>query len=40
MNENERIKQEKHPLEVRADLDRYAETGFDSIDPDDMYRFR
>jgi sulfite reductase beta subunit-like hemoprotein len=40
MNENERIKQEKNPLDVLDDLRRYATTGFDSIDPDDFLRMR
>jgi sulfite reductase beta subunit-like hemoprotein len=40
MNENERIKQEKNPLDVLDDLRRYAKTGFDSIDPDDFLRMR
>lgn len=40
MNDVERIKQEKNPLDVRDDLRRYAKTGFASIDPDDFLRFR
>jgi len=40
MNENERIKQEKSPLDVLDDLRRYAKTGFASIDPDDFLRMR
>ena len=40
MNDNERIKAEKNPLEVRDDFRRYAQTGFSSIDPDDITRFR
>jgi precorrin-3B synthase len=40
MNENERIKQEKNPLEVLEDLRRYAKTGFESIHPDDFLRMR
>jgi sulfite reductase beta subunit-like hemoprotein len=40
MNEVERIKQEKNPLDVMDDLRRYAVTGFDSIDPDDFVRMR
>lgn len=40
MNENERIKQEKNPLDVWGDFARYAETGFDSIHPDDFLRMR
>ncbi len=40
MNENERIKQEKPALEVFPDFERYAQTGFESIHPDDFLRFR
>ena len=40
MNDNERIKQEKNPLDVLDDLRRYAKTGFESIDPDDFTRLR
>jgi sulfite reductase beta subunit-like hemoprotein len=40
MTENERIKQEKNPLDIREDFLRYKETGFASIDPDDFTRFR
>ena len=40
MNENERIKQEKPPLEVLPDFERYAREGFASIHPDDFVRFR
>ncbi|MGV3618826.1 MAG: nitrite/sulfite reductase [Fimbriimonas sp.] len=40
MNENERIKKEKDGLDVWADLVRYAETGFESIHPDDFLRMR
>ena len=40
MNENERIKQEKPPLEVFPEFERYAREGFDSIHPDDFLRFR
>lgn len=39
-NEVERAKSEKDGLDVLADILRYAKTGFDSIDPDDMMRFR
>jgi len=40
MNENERIKKEKDGLDVLPDFARYAETGFESINPDDFTRFR
>lgn len=40
MNENERIKQEKNPLDCYEDLLRYAKTGFDSVHPDDFLRMR
>jgi len=41
LNREERIKLEKHPFEVWKDvLERYAEGGFDSIDEDDMVRFK
>jgi sulfite reductase beta subunit-like hemoprotein len=40
VTDNERIKQEKNPLDVRDDLRRYAKTGFASIDPDDFLRLR
>ncbi len=40
MNENERIKQEKPPLEVLPNFEKYAREGFESIDPDDFLRFR
>ena len=36
----ERIKQDKAGLDVLADIYRYAKTGFASIDPDDMVRFK
>ena len=36
----ERIKQDKAGLDVLADIFRYAKTGFASIDPDDMVRFK
>lgn len=40
MTDNERIKQEKDGLDVLPDMLRYAETGFESIHPDDFTRFR
>ncbi|MBV9508654.1 MAG: hypothetical protein JO303_00050, partial [Caulobacteraceae bacterium] len=40
MNKEERIKKEKAGLDVFNDILRYARTGFDSIDPDDMVRFK
>jgi sulfite reductase beta subunit-like hemoprotein len=40
MNEPERIKKEKDGLDVYEDILRYARTGYHSIHPDDMYRFR
>ena len=40
MTDNERIKQEKPGLAVLPDFERYAQTGFESIDPDDFTRFR
>ena len=40
MTDNERIKQEKPGLAVFGDFARYAQTGFESIDPDDFTRFR
>ena len=40
MNENERIKQERPPLEVFPEFERYAREGFESIHPDDFLRFR
>jgi len=36
----ERLKKEKAGLDVLADIYRYAETGFDSIDPGDFMRFK
>jgi sulfite reductase beta subunit-like hemoprotein len=36
----ERIKKEKNPFEVWEDLERYALTGFESIDSDDLDRFK
>lgn len=40
MNEQERIKQQKCGLDVKEDIFRYARTGYRSIPPDDLYRFR
>lgn len=40
MNDNERIKKEKPPLQVFEEFAHYAETGFESIHPDDFLRFR
>ncbi len=40
MLEQERIKKEKDGLDVYADILRYARTGYRSIPPDDLYRFR
>lgn len=40
LNKMERIKKEKNPFEVWADIERYAVTGFASIDPDDFDRFK
>ncbi|HWQ35454.1 MAG TPA: nitrite/sulfite reductase [Blastocatellia bacterium] len=39
-NRAERIKREKDGLDVWADIERYAETGFQAIDPDDLDRFK
>ncbi|MFN7947917.1 MAG: nitrite/sulfite reductase [Blastocatellia bacterium] len=39
-NRAERIKREKDGLNVRADIERYAQTGFHAIDPDDLDRFK
>jgi sulfite reductase beta subunit-like hemoprotein len=36
----ERIKSRKDGLDVLADVYRYAELGFDAIDPDDLQLFR
>ena len=36
----ERLKKEKAGLDVLADIYRYAETGFDSIEPGDFMRFK
>lgn len=40
MIEQERIKKEKDGLDVYDDILRYARTGYHSIPPDDLYRFR
>src|SRR5579875_1561220 len=40
VTKEERIKQDKAGLDVYADIMRYAKTGFGSIDPDDMVRFK
>ena len=40
MTKMERIKKEKNPFEVWEDIERYAITGFDSIEPDDFDRFK
>ena len=40
LNKMERIKKEKNPFEVWEDIERYAVTGFDSIEPDDFDRFK
>ncbi|MGQ9738023.1 MAG: nitrite/sulfite reductase [Armatimonadota bacterium] len=40
MIEQERIKKGKDGLEVYDDILRYARTGYHSIPPDDLYRFR
>jgi sulfite reductase (ferredoxin) len=39
-NRAERIKREKDGLDVWADIERYATTGFHEIDPDDLDRFK
>src|SRR5262245_27940206 len=39
-NNAERIKREKDGLDVWADIERYARTGFESIVPDDQDRFK
>ena len=36
----ERLKKEKAGLDVLADIYRYAETGFETIDPGDFMRFK
>ncbi len=40
MNKVEKLKQEKDGLDVWADIERYARTGFESIDPGDFDRFK
>ena len=40
LNHVERLKLEKDGLDVWADIVRYAQTGFGSIDPDDFDRFK
>ena len=40
VNHMEEIKQEKPPYQVLADIYRYAQTGFASIDPDDLDLFK
>src|SRR3954470_4274888 len=40
LNKMERIKKEKNPFEVWDDIERYAITGFDTIHPDDLDRFK
>ena len=40
ITKEEKIKQDKAGLDVLADIYRYSSTGFDSIDPDDMIRFK
>ncbi len=40
MNKVEVLKQEKDGLDVWADIERYAKTGFESIDPGDFDRFK
>jgi sulfite reductase (ferredoxin) len=39
-NRAERLKREKDGLDVIHDIHRYAQTGFQTIDPDDMDRFK
>ncbi len=39
-NKVERLKIEKDGLDVWQDIERYAQTGFDTIDPGDMDRFK
>ncbi|MBO0797370.1 MAG: nitrite/sulfite reductase [Blastocatellia bacterium] len=39
-NKVERLKSEKDGLDVWRDIERYAQTGFDAIDPGDLDRFR
>ncbi len=40
VTKEERLKKEKAGLDVYADIMRYAETGFDTIDPGDFMRFK
>jgi sulfite reductase beta subunit-like hemoprotein len=40
ITKEERLKKEKAGLDVLADIYRYAETGFDTIDPGDFMRFK
>ena len=40
ITKEERLKKEKAGLDVLADIYRYAETGFDSIEPGDFMRFK
>ncbi len=41
LSSEERIKLDKHPFDVWEDIvERYSQQGFDSIDPDDMVRFK
>lgn len=40
LNKNEIMKLDKDGLDVIEDIYRYAETGYDTIDPDDMTRFK
>ncbi|MDQ3813077.1 MAG: hypothetical protein M3347_03900 [Armatimonadota bacterium] len=41
LNKEERVKLEKHPFDVWQDIvERYSKEGFDSIDEDDMVRFK
>src|SRR5215210_7108237 len=41
LSKNERIKLEKHPFDVWQDIvERYSKEGFDSIEDDDMERFK
>ncbi len=41
LNKEERVKLDKHPFEVWRDIvERYTKEGFDSIEEDDMVRFK
>jgi sulfite reductase beta subunit-like hemoprotein len=40
LNRVERLKKEKDPFEVWEAIERYAVTGFESIEPDDVDRFK